>query len=273
MFLVSAQGFSADSLARQQVGMLVRLNALQVNINAALKTRGDVRIGGSSFINGHDAPPSGWSGCTIQPSMPGLRLPPADSSQIQFNGCNNMSCLDGVPKIQTDPTITDSSLTTFGDVEWAELVSMASKILGPGTYTQVKPSFDGGGACNTANMKNWGDPLNPSSTCGGYFPILYATGDISVNGNQGQGVLIVDGDLSVQGGFEFFGPVIVRGKLKTTGTGGHFNGGVIAANVDLEQNTVLGNAVINYSSCALERALNASATGSLIRERGWMTVY
>jgi hypothetical protein len=80
--------------------------------------------------------------------------------------------------------------------------------------------------------------------------------------------------LSVQGGFQFFGPVLVNGYLKTTGTGGHFNGGVFAADtVSLSQNTVLGNAVINFSSCALTRALNASASGSALKERSWVNLY
>ena len=42
--------------------------------------------------------------------------------------------------------------------------------------------------------------------------------------NQGQGVLVINGSLSVQGGFEFYGPVIVRKSLKTTGTGNFSNG-------------------------------------------------
>ena len=57
----------------------------------------------------------------------------------------------------------------------------------------------------------------------------------------------MEGDLSVQGGAEFYGPVIVKGSLKTAGTGGHFNGGVLAANVDLEQSSFLGNGVVNFS--------------------------
>jgi hypothetical protein len=98
-------------------------------------------------------------------------------------------------------------------------------------------------------------------------------GDASITGNTGQGILIVNGDLQVQGGFEFFGPVIVRQTLRTTGTGGHFNGGVIAANTDLGAVTVLGDAVINYSSCALTKSLNASAQGAQMRERGWINLY
>jgi hypothetical protein len=83
----------------------------------------------------------------------------------------------------------------------------------------------------------------------------------------------VNGDLNVSGGFRFFGPVIVRGNLKTTGTGGHFNGGVMAANVDLEQNTVLGNAVVRFSSCAVVKALSGSSPPMVARERSWVDLY
>jgi hypothetical protein len=64
--------------------------------------------------------------------------------------------------------------------------------------------------------------------------------------------------------------VIVRGKLKTAGTGGHFLGGVMAANVDLGQNTVLGNAVVQYSNCALIKALAGSAVPSSASGRAWV---
>jgi hypothetical protein len=122
-------------------------------------------------------------------------------------------------------------------------------------------------------LTNWGDPLDPTGPCGNYFPIIYSENTLRINGDRGQGVLIVNGDLEVQGNFEFFGPVIVKGHLKTTGTGGHFNGGVIAANVDLEQNTVLGNAVVNFSSCALLKALNGSASAALLQERSWVNLF
>jgi hypothetical protein len=82
-------------------------------------------------------------------------------------------------------------------------------------------------------------------------------------------VLVVDGDLDVQGGFEFYGPVIVKGRLSTQGTGGHFNGGLIAANINLDQNDVLGNAVIAYSSCAVVRALQNTAAAAPLRSRSW----
>ena len=52
----------------------------------------------------------------------------------------------------------------------------------------------------------------------------------------------------------------------------HFNGGVAAANVNLDQNTILGNALVNFSSCALSKALNSTAPVAQMRERGWINL-
>ena len=278
LFLVRVEGFSQDSAARQSVGVIVRLKTIQLNVNAALKTRGSVRVGGSSEINGTDQVPSGWAGCpATRPDLPGIRLTTADSINIQNGGCSDYSCLTGNPKIQTDNTITSTSLTTFGDQTFDDLRSLATKFLPGGTYTGIAPvcSVAGciSGTCTTSNLLNWGSPFAPTGPCGNYFPIIWIDGDVSINGDNGQGILIVNGDLSVQGGFEFYGPVVVRQTLRTSGTGGHFNGGVIAANTDLGAISVLGDATINYSSCALSRALNASATGAQMRERGWINLY
>jgi hypothetical protein len=271
LFMVSTEGFSADSSSRQRLGVLVRLRPLAFNINSALKTQGSAKFGGSSYINGVDTQPSGWTGCPATgPTQPAVRIP--DPSQITYSGCSNQSCLNGDPKILKDTTISSSTLTTVGDIPFDSLRNYATKIVYPSGTPRVQPSLTGT-SCNTSDPLNWGDPLNPSQPCGNYYPIVWVDGDVSINGVQGQGVLIVNGDLSVQGGFEFFGPVLVKGSLKTTGTGGHFNGGVIAANVDLEQNTVLGNAVVNYSSCALIRVLTATANGSVLRERSWVNLY
>ena len=91
-------------------------------------------------------------------------------------------------------------------------------------------------------------------------------------------VLLVNGALEVQGGFQFYGLVIVRGELRTAGAGGHFNGVVMAANVAVggeltSNNTVSGAATFRYSSCALMSALRGSATPVAIRDRAWVELY
>ena len=266
IFLIRSEGFSADSLTRQQVGFIVRNRPFDLGFDAALTTQGATKIGGSSFIDGDDHIPSGWTGCSLDPARPGIIID--DASEISTSGCRGLNCVNGSPKIEEDTTITADSLTTFGDLDVSGFASFATHTLGSGPYNGIGPSFSGG-ACNTADFDNWGDPLNPASACGGYFPILYAPNGTKMTGGYGQGILVVNGDLEVQGGFEFYGPVIVAGVLNTKGTGGHFNGGVIAANVNLDQNTVLGNAVINYSSCAIQYALSAASPVGLMRERAW----
>jgi hypothetical protein len=270
LYLVRSEGFSGDSTARQHLGMLLRLRPIELDITAALKTQGATKIGGSSYIDGYDSYPPGWTGCpALMPPLPGIQMP--DSSQITTSGCTNYDCVSGSPKIDQDTTITSEALTTFGDADFDDLMAMATKIV-PGGTRQIEPSFTSG-VCNTADLDNWGSPLQPDGACGNYFPIIGSTGDLNINGVQGQGVLLVDGDLSVQGNFEFYGPVIIRGTLKTQGTGGHFNGGVIAANIELDQNDVLGDAVINYSSCAVIKALQNTAPAAPLRSRSWANLY
>jgi hypothetical protein len=271
LFLARSEGFSRDSTARQQVGMLLRLRPVELDITAALKTQGTVKIGGSSFTDGNDNLPPGWSGCpALEPPLPGIQLPDSNGN-ITTSGCGGFSCVAGSPKISEDPTINDSTLTTFGDATFDDWRSLATKFV-TGGNRKIEPSLTGG-ACNKADPNNWGAPLAPTSACGGYFPIVWVEGDLNINGVQGQGVLLVNGNLDVQGGFEFYGPVLVKGSLNTQGTGGHFNGGVIAANVNLDQNDVLGNAVISYSSCALAKALQNSAPAAPLRSRSWANLY
>jgi hypothetical protein len=109
--------------------------------------------------------------------------------------------------------------------------------------------------------------------CSGYFPIIYVNGDLQATGGYGQGILIVNGDLEVQAGSQFFGPVIVKGTITTQGTGGHFNGGVLAANINLDQDVILGSAVVTYSSCALAKAMQANSPGRLLRQRAFVDLF
>ncbi|MGD2136175.1 MAG: pilus assembly PilX N-terminal domain-containing protein [Gemmatimonadales bacterium] len=270
MYMIESEGFNRDSTTRQRVGLMVRLRPVQINVQAALETQGGIKLGGSSFINGNDNEPSGWPCDTLWDGLPGIRMP--DSSLIQTSGCSHLSCVDGSAKVEEDTTVSTESLTTFGDLMFDDLRSLANKFIPAGTH-KIQPSFMADASCATADPYNWGEPLNPAGTCGNHFPVVWADGSVNINGVRGQGVLIVNGDLDVQGGFEFYGPVIVRGAVNTQGTGGHFNGGVIAANVNLDQSVVLGDAVVTFSSCALARALRQSAPGSLLQERSWVNLY
>jgi hypothetical protein len=272
LFIVSVAGSDATSGARQRVGAFVRLRTIEMDIRAALTTRGPTNVGGTSQISGFDQAPAGWAGCPPDSDLAGVRLP--DIGDLNGIGsCNSLGCIGGVPSVDPDPAVGDSTFFTYGDMDWQELISLANKLIPAGTYQQILPSFLPSGSCDFTDMRNWGDPLNPTSLCGGYFPIIYVSGNLVLNTGQGQGILMVEGDLTVNGGFEFFGIVIVRGSLSTAGTGGHFNGAVLAANVNLDNNAVLGDALVQYSQCAKAKALTNAAPGRQLRSRGWLYSY
>jgi hypothetical protein len=273
LFLVRSEGFSPNSETRQQVGRLLRLRPIQVNLPGALATQGPVRVGGSSDIDGYDNNPDSWSDCPATGSpLPGIVMP--DTSDLTRSGCVNWNCVTGDPRIEEDPTMTSEELMTFGDLSFDELEQLATiRLTTNGNTIRPQPSLRADNTCNRDDNLNWGDPLHPAAPCGGHFPIIWIEGNVHINGVQGQGVLIVDGDLRVDGNFEFVGPVIVSGHLSTHGTGGHFQGGVIAGNADLEETEVLGNAVVEYSSCAIARALQNTAPAALLRDRSWVNLY
>lgn len=270
LFLVTVTGNDPTLSARQRLGQFARLQLIDMDIQAALTTRGPTRIGGSAEIDGSDAAPAGWAcGTETDTTKAGIRLP-SGSDLTTNGGCSGASCIDGNPAVEADSTIADSTFFQYGDADWDDLVSMATITLPPGSY-RIEPEITAG-ACTTS-VTNWGDPVTPSSPCFGRFPIIYAQADLTINQDLGQGILLVEGDLHVQGGFQFYGITIVKGRLKTTGTGGHFHGAVMAANIDLEDNTVLGNALVEYSSCTVQKALTAASPATLLRSRGWVYAF
>jgi hypothetical protein len=272
----SGSGFTQ---ARHRTSSAIRIGFPVINFLAALTVHGNIKIGGSSLTTGMDTPPPGWACPPAGSEMPGIAT--SDVNNIQTSGCNNLNCVIGNPQIQATPIVNDTNtFFNFGpDANWSTLTAMANLTLPGGTTVNgVAPSYTGSGACNTADTKNWGDPnrASPSGQCENYFPIIYFTGTsttVHITGGMGQGVLLVDGDLLVDGGFQWFGPVIARGHVSTQGTGGHFNGAVMAADVDLEQNTVLGNAIIDYSSCAITQALLGAGSPKRLKQRAWAEMF
>ena len=282
MLVSTGYAGTGSTQARHRTTNVIRLNFPAISVLAALTLRGAMKLGGSSFIEGTDTPPTGWTDCgPTTAQQPGIAATSGDSSTISLSGCKNFKCVDGNPDVKVDPRAgVDSTYFNYGNgITWATLtaaatVSMPASSVGgaPGATTTA------GGGCKTSDNMNWGDPYRhtPAGACESYFPIVYisdSTGNTHLTGGSGQGVLLVDGDLQVEGGFEWYGPVIVKGHLTTQGTGGHFNGAVMAADVDLELNSVLGNALITYSSCAVADAMIGAAIPKKLTQRSWSEMY
>jgi hypothetical protein len=262
----------ASGGARQRVGLLTRVMPLQMNIQASLTTQGGANLSGNAAVDGYDHTPPGWVSCD-----------PLDSAKagIRVNGpvtTSGSATVQGEPRVMQDPTLNDSAFTVFGDVTYAQLAARATLVVQPANI-QTAPSLNGDGTCNKADFRNWGDGINQNAPCSNYFPIIHvpgANGSTTLNGVQGQGILLVDGDLTVQGSYEFFGVVIVRGSLKTAGGGStdaHFYGTVMAQNVDLELQNLSGHATLNYSKCAILQALQMTQPVAPMVSRGWAQLF
>jgi len=266
---MSRAGRAYGGGARQRIGMLTRLRPLEVDVQASLTTQGSVQLQGNAVVDGRDKPPTGWSGCNTQmDTLAGVRT---DGGSISVGGNGRVY---GDPPVLNDPSVSESTFTQYGDVDFQELASQANVTLPGGTY-QTQP-VSSGGACDITVLTNWGDGLNPSGPCGSYYPIIHIAGDFTTNGVQGQGILLVDGNLYVQGSYEFYGITIVLGDLKTSGGGNteaHFWGGVMARNADLSVPNLSGKATLNYSSCAIQQVLRATAMPSVLRSRGWSQLF
>lgn len=276
LFWVRVVGQDATSATRSQLGTFIKLIPLAIDVQGAVTTRGAMKIGGSADIQGADTPPGGWGSCGPPgPADAGIRID--DQTGIDGTGqCNNLSCIQGSPDIQEDPSITDNTFFDYGDLDYDALAAYAMQFA-PQTFTSINPSYDPGPVCRTSDVYNWGatgtDDIT-SDPCASLFRIIHVTGNAQIaSSSSGQGILLVDGDLKLTGGFEFYGVVIVRGKFETSGQGGHINGGLLAGNVNLDENSVLGNATLNFSTCAIARALGGVQPGAPFRSRGWIQAY
>jgi hypothetical protein len=285
-FLVVSEGFSGKTLGaegRKRLGGLLRLLKPQFNFRGAVTTNGTIMVAGTSEIHGNDAPPTLWEDCPpLAGDMPGIAYNPTTPPDIKCSGC-----VTGSPQTRADTAASNpSTYNIFGDINYDDLAALATKdktFPGGTTFTNLGPTFKldslGNTYCDKKAGPNWGDPLHlytlPKTVCQSYFPIIHVKGNLKLTGGAGQGILLVDGNLDASGGVNFFGPVNVRGALSVTGngSGARFVGGVMAENVYLTDSKVAGNAVVSYSSCAIQKALNGSAPPVFDRTRGWIEMY
>jgi hypothetical protein len=269
VFDVVSDGFAGSgpsSLARRRTSLLVRLDVPAMSFLGALTVRDDAALDATSSLVGDDANPAAWNCPPLAASTPALVMP--DTTRLVLAGCADRSCLMGAPRIaQSVSAGVDSTYLAYGSVGWADLAARADHSYGTVTISGVAPVASGS-VCNTADSGNWGDPLS-AGACASYFPVIYASGDLTVASGAGQGILLVAGDLRVSGGFQFFGPVIVRGRLTISGSGAQFMGGVMARRVDLQATVAPGHARIVSSRCAILTALAASAPPMRVLQRAW----
>jgi len=246
------EGRAILSGASRRTGLVVRLFTADIDPPAALTTRGNTSVSGNAEVHGGDVDPPEWGGLCSFPveNKPGV-LTDHDGTVSTLG----QGELTGDPAFLQDSAISDSTFTQFGEMSWDDLVTLADLRLPGGNINETRPEVESG-VCSTSVLTNWGDPLDPTAPCGGYFPIIHVDGDALIqSAGVGQGLLLVEGNLELRGGFVFHGVIIVQGDFETQGNGNRVFGGVLASNADIENQSLTGGSVIQNSTCAVSRAI------------------
>ncbi len=255
--------------ASRTLAQLIKLKKADFDNNTAFQVYGDLTVSGTSDVNGADAYPGTWSDCSTKSGTAAVTANPTSAVTTSGSGAIN-----GTVSRQA---MDSATFNVFGDMGYDEVAAMANYTYAPGLL--INPgavwSLD---VCTTSDWQNWGEAIVSTNPCYTWYPIMHATGDLHISSSgSGQGILLVDGNLDITGGFTFYGVVVVRGELRSTGTGGHINGTVWAyGGGDLGSTSYAsGSSLVQYSSCSIERAVVGTsklARGYPVANRSWFDV-
>lgn len=270
-FLLVSAGVAGPTVSRavRRIALMVTLRIPVLAARAAVVAMNGVVVLDSSLVSGVDTLPVGWDCPPADAVRPAVIVPAA--SLVADMGCTIASCLIGVPPASIDSAAAGAGVyERFGAVDRDSIVWAARQLAADMVVTQAAPSLDGAGECDAARMDNLGDPmriLGTDSPCADYLPVLHAPGNMRIEGGAGQGLLLVDGDLTIAGGASFSGVASVRGVLEIT-EASQLLGAIVASSVIVHRGSHA-----HYSSCAVERALRAAAEPVVPEGPAWSEMH
>lgn len=216
IYVITAIG--RNSRAAKSVRIEAARTPPVTNVSALYTKQNLVIKGSSTYISGNEGAQTG----------PGI----VSKGTITENG--------GPSIVGNPPTVTSSPI----DIDVGAMID-ANKAKANFSYTSP----------GTLTGATWGTPTagaTPQSplTCG-VENTVYINGNAKLTSGMGCGMLMVDGNLELNGGFQWYGPILVRGSLSYTG-GGEKNvtGGILAGGTG-SVDDIGGNAVILHSNTAL----------------------
>lgn len=244
----SGNRYASDAaVATRTVTQLVRWGSGKLKLPAAfVSLRGFDKNGAAGSISGVDA-------CATAPaplaSIPGLAVPSVSTTILTPDYTGPLGVIDGSPDNQPVALGTPGPTGTAKDsiaIDWAGI--RARTAITPTFYYKTTSPISG----------HW--PASSELT-GSHWPITFVEGDLSLP-SDGQGILIVTGDLTISGSDQWDGLVLVGGTITSNGNnniaGGLFTGlNVLIGTVVPRQSVGNGTKTFQYNSCAVSKALGA----------------
>lgn len=226
IYIITSEGYSSDGASkpvRAEVSPVPKLTA-----PAALYTKANTTIqGNSTYVIGLDK-------CGSE-SLPGI----ISMSTVTQNG---------LPHIDGSPPIQDNSGQNVN------IQYMIDQFKGNSNY-----SYDVNSAVWTG--LNWGSPVpggtpQDATNCDDHNVVHINTNSTYVKfmgGTTGCGLLLVEGDLNVIGGFQWYGLILVTGSVIFSGGGEKNVTGAMLAGGAVSADLVSGDANLLYCSEAISK--------------------
>ena len=249
--------------ARHTIAASLRLLGPTFPVLAALTSGGGATID-NGVVDGRDTRTSTDLACRddIPADVAGIVTP--DTTLVCGVSCTGVApaAVFGSPPLAPGIGLTNDSAA-------GSAMPRATVALASGMYAPRPSTADGD--CNRNDPLNWGDP-GGSSLCADYFPVIHASGDITLgSGAVGQGLLMSDGSVRLEAGARFVGVVIARNGISVVGPGTVIDGVAFANGASGGNDTrVAGGGAITFNRCAVHRAELAAARLVRTRERWWI---
>jgi Tfp pilus assembly protein PilX len=193
-----------------------------VSSPATIYSKGDVTGNGSSLtISGNDE-------CGVETALGTIytKSPAATS-------------LNGSPTLTGSPSTPASGTLDLG------IQGMIDALKGSANYTLTDDTQNATYGNSSSYKTVYSNTDNPPNVNG-----------LKLNNVTGYGLLLIEGDLVLGGGFTWYGPILVTGSVTLNGGGGGINihGQILSGTSTLTDVTLDGGNVINYNSCDVKKA-------------------
>ncbi len=264
---IGNSGREPGAHATRASSLLLEVRRPTVPTAAALTARGNVVVAAGAQPSLGDAVPPEWQDCPAPDTADAVAI------VVPFGARAEDETGAAIASVSHD-SVAERAATyeILGRVTTKELTERADVHLTAGAVVSPQPPAEGG--CNRSggvSRDSWGEPLRNGASpgCERVFPVVHATGDLVVRGGRGQGVLIVDGRLHVDGPFLYYGLVLAR-SIEMSGSDVTVYGAVLSGGEG--DVSWLASGRLRRSTCALFRASSGAARAYPVRRGGWSEV-
>jgi hypothetical protein len=253
-----ATGSNGMRTATRTVGVYVTWSKSTMNVMGALVSFSGVIKNGTGAVSGND-------GCGADTNVAGITVPYEESVTIQGSGAGFVPT--GNPPYDSLRTFSQDSAASR--LDWLGMRNGTS-LTADVTLTTSSSYFPSTGTF-AADTNYW--PIihvkNHDTSPGGWNSMWGLT-------NKGRGILIVDGDLDINGSNQWDGIVLVGGQLSSNGN--NVTSGTVMAGLNRllgESAAAVDDASLNgtksyvYNSCSVKKASSSMARYTMVPNT-WM---